>query len=144
MLTLPRALADAMRRHAERDYPDECCGVLLGRIGEEEREVVEARACANLRAGESRGRERYAIAPEELIAAQREARGRGLVIAGFYHSHPDHPAEPSAADTAEAYWVGSVYVIVSVSAGAAGELAAYLLEAANGERRFVPEAVIVV
>ena len=139
MLTLPHALADAIRRHAERDYPAECCGVLLGRVQEQVRHVVETRACANLRQGEE-ARSRYAIAPRELLAAQRDARERGLAIVGFYHSHPEHPAAPSATDTAEAYWPECVYVIVTLKAGKAGEMNAFVL--VNKEKaRFVPEPV---
>ena len=141
MLTLPRALADAIRHHAERDYPEECCGVLLGRVVLDgdgaSRVAVEARACANARVGEAK-HDRYAIAPQELIAAQREARARGLLIIGFYHSHPDHPAEPSATDAAEAYWPGCVYVIVSVAQGQAGEMNAFV-PAGKLEARLVPE-----
>lgn len=110
---------------------------------------MESRACANVfakegdRAGES-ARDRYSIAPAELIAVQREARARGLAIVGFYHSHPDHPAKPSARDLAEAYWPECSYVIVSVDAGASKELAAYRLEAEDGGRRqFVPEEIVI-
>jgi proteasome lid subunit RPN8/RPN11 len=125
-LTLPQTIAEKIRRHAEREYPEECCGVLLGRLTGAEREVIEARACANAAPPEAR-RTRYAIAPAELIAAQRAARERGLAIVGFYHSHPDHPAQPSATDRAEAAWPDSVYLIVAVSAAGAGEMSAFQL-----------------
>ncbi|MDP9268856.1 MAG: M67 family metallopeptidase [Acidobacteriota bacterium] len=151
MLKLPRALADAIRRHAERDYPEECCGVLLGRMENENgvrngdrdgaRTVAEVLPCANAVARPA-SHNRYAIAPHELIAAQRAARERGLVIAGFYHSHPDHDAAPSATDTAQAYWPECVYVIVSVAQGKASEMNAFLL-AGNGEARLQPEAIAI-
>jgi len=117
---LAPGLAAMMRAHAERAYPEECCGILLGHA----REALESRACANTRAGE---RGRYAIAPQELIAAQREGRERNLEIVGFYHSHPDHPAEPSPTDAAEAYWEGCSYVIVSVVQRKAAELRSFRL-----------------
>jgi len=144
MLSLPHALAHAMRRHAERDYPAECCGVLLGRRFTRAgsgvvREVVEVHACANTLAGVS-GQQSYAIAPEELIAAQRAARERGLDIVGFYHSHPEHPAQPSPSDIREAYWPDCVYVIVSVAERTAREMNAFLA-AGEGETRFVPEPI---
>jgi proteasome lid subunit RPN8/RPN11 len=50
---------------------------------------------------------------------QRDARDRGLEIIGFYHSHPDHPAEWSPTDLAEAHWIGCSYVITSVDGGKA-------------------------
>lgn len=116
MVKIPHSVVHAMRHHAERDYPEECCGVLLG--SGDVSEVAEARACTNAHPDR---RTRYAIAPQELIAAQRAARERGLTIVGFYHSHPDHPAEPSATDGAEAAWPEALHVIVSVTPKGAAE-----------------------
>ena len=70
-----------------------------------------------MRAGNTRtdsAHNRYHIAPQELIKAQREGRAAGLDIIGFYHSHPDHPAHWSSTDFAEAHWFGCAYVITSV------------------------------
>ncbi|HSE49464.1 MAG TPA: M67 family metallopeptidase [Terriglobales bacterium] len=134
MLKLPAALAAELRAQGQRAYPEECCGVLLGRARGDTREVVEARACANARAGT---RDRYAIAPGELIAAQRAARERGLELLGFYHSHPDHPPEPSATDRVEAYWEGSSYVIVSVTRGQADDLRSFVLRGGRFEAESV-------
>jgi proteasome lid subunit RPN8/RPN11 len=138
VLRLPAAVAAELRAHAERAYPEECCGILLGKTAGAESEVTEARACANTRAG---ARDRYAIAPEELVAAQREARARGLQIVGFYHSHPGHPARPSRADLAEAYWEGCSYVIVEVRGGKAGEIASFRPRGNADSRSLVPELV---
>ena len=57
--------------------------------------------------------------PKELIRIQREGRERGEDIVGFYHSHPDHPAQWSQTDLADAHWVGCSYVITSVVKGKA-------------------------
>ena len=59
------------------------------------------------------------IDPKELIRIQREGRERGEDIVGFYHSHPDHPAQWSPTDLADAHWVGCSYVITSVEKGKA-------------------------
>ena len=64
-------------------------------------------------------RNRYEIAPDELVRIVVEARNRGLEIAGLSHSHPDHPAQPSTTDLAEAYWPGCSYVITEVAQGKA-------------------------
>jgi proteasome lid subunit RPN8/RPN11 len=56
-----------------------------------------------------------------------EARDRGIEIAGFYHSHPDHPAQWSATDLDEAHWLGLSYVITEVAAGKAATTRAWLL-----------------
>ena len=62
---------------------------------------------------------RYNIDPKELVRIQREGRERGEDIIGFYHSHPDHPAQWSQTDLAEAHWFGCSYVITSVEKGKA-------------------------
>ena len=74
------------------------------------------------RAGNTRtdsAHNRYNIDPKDLIRIQREGRGRGEDIIGFYHSHPDHPAQWSSTDLAEAHWFGCSYVITSVEKGKA-------------------------
>ena len=82
------------------------------------------------RAGNTRtdsAHNRYNIAPQELIRIQRQGRERGLDIVGFYHSHPDHPAQWSKTDFEEAHWIGCCYVITSVEKGTAKVTNAFLL-----------------
>jgi proteasome lid subunit RPN8/RPN11 len=73
---------------------------------------------------------------------ERDARGRGLEIAGFYHSHPDHPAKWSARDFAEAHWIGCAYVITEVARGRAEATHAFLLAGNTEEdKRFEPMTI---
>jgi proteasome lid subunit RPN8/RPN11 len=109
---------DSIRRHGEETYPHECCGVLLGHIDDDGVRAVTSTA----RAGNTRtdsAHNRYNIDPKELVRIQREGRERGEEIIGFYHSHPDHPAQWSKTDLAEAHWFGCSYVITSVEKGKA-------------------------
>jgi proteasome lid subunit RPN8/RPN11 len=118
MLKLSKAQYDALRRHGEETYPHECCGVLLGQMEDHGLRTVSSTA----RAGNTRtdsAHNRYNIDPKDLIRIQREGRERGEDIIGFYHSHPDHPAQWSATDLAEAHWFGCSYVITSVEKGKA-------------------------
>lgn len=111
------AVVAAMLAHAREGYPFEVCGVFLGRPGLPAR-VEEAVPAVN-RETES-PRVRYQIAPEDLIRIQREARGKGLDIVGFYHSHPDHPARPSETDrrvAAGGLSDGVYHVVVGVENG---------------------------
>ena len=85
---------------------------MLGRAGAEATEVVTLLRAGNTRTDSAHNR--YHIDPRELIAAQREARKLGLDIVGFYHSHPDHPAQWSQTDFAEAHWFGCSYLITAV------------------------------
>jgi proteasome lid subunit RPN8/RPN11 len=91
MLRIPRSEYEAVRRHGEETYPGECCGVLLGTMDDDVRTVARAVRCTNTR--QDRAADRYNIDPAELVRVQREGRQRGLDIIGFYHSHPDHPAQ---------------------------------------------------
>jgi len=119
MLTIPKTLYDQLRHHGEETYPHECCGILLGRVTAGANGVADAIHVQQLvPAGNTRtdsAHNRYHIAPQELIAAQRQARKLSLDIVGFYHSHPDHPAQWSPTDFAEAHWFGCAYVITSVA-----------------------------
>ena len=108
-------LVEAIRGHGRETYPHECCGFLVGRNGE----VLELARASNAR--EDSPQNRYLIPPVEFVRVQREADARGLDIVGFYHSHPDHPARPSAFDREHA-WPGYAYLIVAVDKGVPEEL----------------------
>ncbi len=112
MLRIHQTEYDALRQHGEETYPNECCGVLLGRVESSGNRVLALERTENIRADSAH--DRYQIAPQELIRIQREARQRGLTIVGFYHSHPDRPAQASKTDLAEAHWLGCSYVITRV------------------------------
>src|SRR2546423_463132 len=117
MLGFSQTDYEAIRKHGEETYPHECCGVLLGRFSGDDRIVETTVRCGNTRTDSPHNR--YHIAPQELVRIQRQAREQGLDIVGFYHSHPDHPAQPSSTDLAEAHWIGCSYVITSVQQGKA-------------------------
>ena len=110
-LQIPQALYDQLRAHGEETYPHECCGIMLGNADDDDLRVAQLIRAGNTRTDSAHNR--YNIAPQELIAAQREGRKQGLDIVGFYHSHPDHPAQWSPTDFAEAHWFGCAYVITS-------------------------------
>ena len=140
VLRLPRAVFEDLRAHGEETYPRECCGALLGKP-----EPAGWRIEALVRAVNARtdaARDRYEIAPAELVRIAHEARSRGLEIAGFYHSHPDHPAQWSATDIAEAHWLGANYVITEVAEGKAALTRAWLLAGTREEdKRFEAQEI---
>lgn len=125
VLSIAKRAHRHIREHAEAAYPHECCGALLGKALSGDWQVV-----ATIRANNahiSTAHNRYAIAPAELVAIQREATHQGLDIAGFYHSHPDHPPHWSQTDLDEAHWIGCCYVITAVAQGKAAETQAFFL-----------------
>ena len=117
MLKISKSLYEAVRKHGEETYPNECCGVLLGQMDDEGRTVTSTERAGNTRTDSAHNR--YHIDPKDLIRIQRVGRERGEDIIGFYHSHPDHPARWSQTDFAEAHWYGCSYVITSVEKGKA-------------------------
>jgi proteasome lid subunit RPN8/RPN11 len=141
-LILSRALYDDLRTHGEEIYPNECCGILLGRADSGGIHVTSLLRAGNTRTDSAHNR--YHIAPEELIAAQRQARSSGLDIVGFYHSHPDHPAQWSTTDFAEAHWFGCAYVITAIAKGKAELTNSFLLSGTTEEdKRFEAQPIVV-
>jgi proteasome lid subunit RPN8/RPN11 len=131
MLKLSDAAYEQVRKHGEETYPHECCGVLLGLSKEGANEVQGVVRAGNTRTDSAHNR--YHIAPQELVRIQRQARDQGLDIVGFYHSHPDHPAQWSPTDFAEAHWLGCSYVITAVERGEAKQTNSFLLSGAGEE-----------
>jgi proteasome lid subunit RPN8/RPN11 len=115
-----------MRREAERAYPNECCGAFIGREEGRERRVERLRALANsFEVGETY--HRFSLDPLELAQVEKEAGGEGMLVLGFYHSHPDHPARPSEYDRQHA-WPFYSYVIVAVAAGRSTDITSWQLD----------------
>jgi proteasome lid subunit RPN8/RPN11 len=145
MLRLTAAIYEALRVHGEQTYPHECCGVLLGRSEVGGDGVVVNTVEQAVRAGNTRtdsAHNRYNIAPQELIAIQRQGRQSGREIVGFYHSHPDHPAQWSSTDLAEAHWLGCSYVITAVAGGAAKQTNSFLLTGASEETKALEQEAV--
>ena len=142
MLRITDTLYAALRQHGEETYPHECCGVLLGTTADGTNHVQDAVRAGNTRTDSAHNR--YHISPQELIKVQRLGRERGLDIVGFYHSHPDHPAQWSHTDFAEAHWLGCSYVITAVTKGHAEQTNSFLLTGASEEdKTFVDQPIMV-
>jgi proteasome lid subunit RPN8/RPN11 len=142
VLRMTKAVYEAIRAHGEETYPHECCGALLGRAGVDGWQIEASVKAGNTRTDSAHNR--YQIAPVELVKIEREARQQRLSIGGFYHSHPDHPAQWSQTDLAEAHWLGCSYVITAVEQGRAAVTNSFLLAGTVEEdKRFEPEEIAV-
>lgn len=143
----------AIREHGAREYPNECCGIVLGSEVDGVKQVRELAPVRNLRHEPSRAQEilplaepgkesernRFLMDPKELARVQVDARARGLDIIGYYHSHPDHPARPSEYDREHAWpWVS--YVIIRIEDGEPRDYASWVLT--DDRSRFENEPVI--
>jgi proteasome lid subunit RPN8/RPN11 len=133
---------ETLRQHAEQAYPDECCGALVGQLAADEPHVHTIVPCQNIRVGDAN--KRFEIDPAELVRVQREARESGMEIVGFYHSHPEHPAQPSPTDLEHAHWIGCSYVITSVQQGRATDSRSFLLSGTREEdKSFAQEDLLI-
>ena len=155
MIRLSEAHLNAIRTHGAMTFPNECCGVLLGDVAGADKTVREVRALANVfepsaefetsvlpegadtanvdAVGQER---RYFVSPQEMFALMQEERRTQRKVLGFYHSHPNHPARPSAYDREWASpWY--TYIIVSVMDGRPADLTAWQLD--DDRQAFSPE-----
>ena len=124
-LRMAEELLGEIRRHGEAAYPAECCGALAGRVeAGVVKEVVRLAPAVNRRTDDPH---RYLIAPDDLRRLEADIAREGLAIVGYYHSHPDHPAVPSAYDTEHA-WPWYSYLIVRVERGRGLEAASWTLD----------------
>jgi proteasome lid subunit RPN8/RPN11 len=124
-LCIGQELADNIGKHGAETYPHECCGALLGRDASEDvREVRDLFPLVNRR--DDSPRNRFSVTAEDVRDAEKAARGAGLDVVGWYHSHPDHPARPSEYDRDHA-WPWYSYIIVSVEAGSPRDMTSWRL-----------------
>jgi proteasome lid subunit RPN8/RPN11 len=138
MILLTEEQISEIERHGEREYPFECCGLLVGSFAEDKKTVTEIFPIENAREAQAR-HNRSLITPLDLMRGERYARERKLEVVGNYHSHPDHPARPSQFDLDHALPVWS-YIIVSVEKGKAVDLRSWEME--SDRSKFNEEAII--
>lgn len=137
-LQLPKAAESEIRAHAESTYPEECCGALLGRDNDDGSRTITG----VLRIGNTKDEERkrrYLIDPKDLLQAEKTARAQGVDVVGIYHSHPDHPSEPSEFDRVHAmpFWS---YIIVACAKGTTAKLQSWRLR--DDRSKFDEEPVV--
>ena len=136
-LNISNDLLRAIQAHGEGAYPNEGCGLLLGRAEGGDKHVADLLAIRNGREPEA-AHNRYLITPQDMLRGEDEAAERGLDVIGIFHSHPDHPARPSEFDREHALpWYS--YIITSVEQGRAGESRSWLL--ADDRSAFAEESI---
>ena len=119
MIRLKSADIEEIKQIAQKTYPHECCGVMVGSVEDGVKTVTELIPAENQRTDSPANR--YLITPDLLNELEKKLKGTDRAIVGFFHSHPDVPAQPSTYDQDHA-WPWYSYVIVSVNKGEAGEI----------------------
>jgi len=157
VIRLAPAVLSAIAGAAEAAYPEECCGFLVGKLASDGpldvTRVVESPNRAGAFDGEADmgGKEisanirhrRFEIDPLVHLALMRETENTDEKIIGFYHSHPDHPAQPSAHDIACIWEPDLVWLIVSVDAGKMVDSAAFQPCIEDETRGFTPMELVI-
>jgi proteasome lid subunit RPN8/RPN11 len=140
ILEIPRHVLADIYSHGEKAYPEEGAGLLLGEITDATRRVLEILTLANVREDDAR-HNRYLLSAEDYMLGEAQAAEKGLDVLGVFHSHPDHPNEPSEFDRQWA-WPSFSYLITSVMMGKA--LASRSWRLTDDRARFVEEEVEIV
>jgi proteasome lid subunit RPN8/RPN11 len=138
MLKLSSELEKRIRRDGETAYPNECCGILFGKVDNDGVKTAMCEATIKNASEDGEQYHRFLITPEDMMKAEQSARSMKLDVIGFYHSHPDHPSAPSGYDKDHALPFYS-YVIVSVDKGKAQILTSW--ELTNDRSEFTQEEV---
>ncbi len=121
MIHINQHLVNKMLKEAKAAYPHECCGLLVGNSNDYGKEIHEVYPVENK--NKVRAADRYEIDSKEFDRIDREATKKGWNITGIYHSHPDHPAEPSEFDKdCACVWAEYSYIIISVKNGVDDDL----------------------
>ena len=121
-LAIPRGVLEDVLRHASEAYPEEACGVLLGRVERGRGTVLKAVPLRNI----LRSREGFWFEEAEFMSAVLAGRREGLEYIGLYHTHPDRSPIPSLPDRHRMLECpGEVWLIVGFSPGRRATLAAY-------------------
>lgn len=125
-LYLDDCARDSIVQHGEGGYPNEVCGILLGKDIDGRRVIRLTMPIENSFEQDERYH-RFLITPADMFRAEWLARHDRLDVLGVYHSHPNAPAQPSEYDRDHAAWTTWSYVIVSVRDGRAAEIRAWKL-----------------
>lgn len=140
---LSNALYRQIEQEGVRAYPNECCGVMIGRDVKQPdgstRRIVDRLQPLTNSFEQDEQYHRFRLDPKEFIAAEKAAAAEGKLLLGFYHSHPDHPARPSEYDRQHA-WPFYSYIIVAIEKAQPKVMTSWLLDEAT--EQFTEEAVV--
>jgi proteasome lid subunit RPN8/RPN11 len=136
-LEITADLLKQIHQHGEGAYPGEGACFLLGNYSTDTRVVTAILELSNARE-ESAQHNRYLLTPQDMLRSEQEAAKLGLDVIGVFHSHPDHPNQPSEFDRQWAMpWFS--YIITSVNQGIAAGSRSWRLT--DDRAQFIEESI---
>ena len=124
MIVLTQSHLSALSAFAEESYPSECCGLLAG-TGDAEQEILVTRVVPSDNVSSTDTRDSFEVDPKVRFGLMRELEETDERIVGHYHSHPDHPAEPSDTDVSMIYEPELFWLIISSDRNGARDIRAF-------------------
>lgn len=110
MIRLLKTDYEKIVAHAEKELPNEACGLIGGTINDDSKEIKKVYLLTNI----DHSNEHFSLDPKEQLAAIKDMRQNGLVPLGNWHSHPESPSRPSDEDKRLAYDSKASYMILSL------------------------------
>ncbi len=136
MLTLPHKIHSELIALTQKGYPEEVCGLLVGKRGPTKKEIQRLYPVSNLNPDHKN--DRYDLDPKQYAAIEKAAENEGLKVIGIYHSHPDHPSMASETDRSLAWPIFS-YVICSINQGKFSQMQSWILN--EESKQFIEEEI---
>ena len=147
---------EIIKSEGKKSYPDECCGLLIGKVEDDRKIITQVIPTVNDWENQKelfshfndrhdrQCRDTFSIDPITILKVQKQAREEDLAIVGIYHSHPDHPAIPSAFDTEFAWQIYS-YIIISVTEQGVVSARSWILDRNNDDntKTFQEEKIVI-
>lgn len=136
-LQISKNVIDQIHAHGQAAYPEEGAGLLLGTADKDDRAVNAILPLSNSREENAR-HNRYLITAEDMMAGEKEALAMNMDVIGVFHSHPDHPNQPSDFDRELALpWYS--YLITSINSGKMADSRAWRLT--DDRQQFIEEHI---
>ena len=130
MITLAKEDYDKILAHAEKELPNEACGLIAGEKNGNDKIIKKVYLLTNI----DHSNEHFSLDPKEQLAAVKDMRANGIVPLGNWHSHPESPSRPSEEDKRLAYDSSASYMILSLMDREAPVLNSFKISGSDAEK----------
>lgn len=110
MIKLSKSDYEKILAHAEKELPNEACGLIAGIVENGDKTIKEVYLLTNI----DHSNDHFTLDPKEQLATIKDMRSKGYTPLGNWHSHPESPSRPSEEDKRLAYDSKASYMILSL------------------------------